>query len=117
VLAAALFCLAVAETLATVVAGMTAGMSWTAGDNVLVVTNTINGFALVVAGWPIAAYRPRNPIGWQPHLQHLRQVASRQPRRSHRPRPIIWARMTPPAGPSCTVAVSIPSTAGYDDDR
>jgi two-component system NarL family sensor kinase len=64
VAATALFCVALAEVLTALVAGLVAGMSWTAGDNVLVVTNTINGLALAVAGWPVAAYRPRNPIGW-----------------------------------------------------
>src|SRR5215211_5444241 len=39
-------------------------MSWTKGDNSLVISNSVNGFALAVAGWPIAAYRARNPIGW-----------------------------------------------------
>jgi signal transduction histidine kinase len=64
VLATGLFCVAVAEILTTIVAGRLAHMSWTTGDNVLVITNAINGFALALAGWPIAAYRPRNPIGW-----------------------------------------------------
>jgi two-component system NarL family sensor kinase len=62
--ATVLFCVAVAEILTTLIAGRVAGMSWTTGDNVLVITNAINGFALALAGWPIAAYRPRNPIGW-----------------------------------------------------
>jgi two-component system NarL family sensor kinase len=64
VAATVLFGIAVVEILTTIVAGRLAGMSWTAGDNVLVITNAINGFALALAGWPIAANRPRNPIGW-----------------------------------------------------
>jgi two-component system NarL family sensor kinase len=64
VLATAVFCLAVAEVIAVVVAGLLSHMSWTTGDNTLVVSNTVNGLALAVAGWPIAAYRVRNPIGW-----------------------------------------------------
>src|SRR5689334_14924486 len=62
--ATALFGLAVAEIITTVVAGRLAHLDWTTGDNVLVITNAINGLALALAGWPIAAYRPRNPIGW-----------------------------------------------------
>ncbi len=64
VLATVLFCLALAEVVGTVVAGLVSGMSWTAGDNSLVISNSVNGLALAVAGWPIAAYRSRNPIGW-----------------------------------------------------
>jgi two-component system, NarL family, sensor kinase len=62
--AAVIFGLAVAEVVTTIIAGLVSGMSWTTGDNTLVISNTINGFALAMAGWPIAVYRARNPIGW-----------------------------------------------------
>jgi two-component system NarL family sensor kinase len=62
--AAALFGLAIAEVLTMVVAGLVSGMAWTQGDNTLVISNSVNGIALAVAGWLIATYRSRNPIGW-----------------------------------------------------
>ena len=53
-----------AEVVTAVVAGALSGMSLAALDQALVVTNTVIGLSLAVAGWPIAAHRPRNPIGW-----------------------------------------------------
>jgi two-component system, NarL family, sensor kinase len=64
VAASAVFGVVVAELVTLVVAGLISHMSWTAGDNSLVISDSFNGLALAVAGWPIAAYRPRNPIGW-----------------------------------------------------
>src|SRR5690242_1873919 len=64
VLAATLFGLAIAEVLTVVIAGLVSGMAWMQGDNTLVISNSVNGIALAVAGWLIATHRSRNPIGW-----------------------------------------------------
>jgi signal transduction histidine kinase len=64
VLAAVLFGFAVAEVVTMVVAHVLTGASWVKGDNDLMVSNSINGLGFALAGWPVATYRPRNPIGW-----------------------------------------------------
>lgn len=59
-----LFALAVVEVLVAVVAAAAAGLSWSTLLDLFVVTNTVIGLSLAVAGWPIAVHRPRNPVGW-----------------------------------------------------
>ena len=39
-------------------------LSWLELNNLLVMSNATIGLTLSAAGWPIAARRPRNPIGW-----------------------------------------------------
>lgn len=55
---------ALAEAVLTVVASALSGLPWSRLVDLLVVSNTICGVALAVAGWPIARHRPRNLIGW-----------------------------------------------------
>jgi two-component system NarL family sensor kinase len=62
--ATVLLAVAVAEVVLTVVASALSGLPWSRLVDLLVVSNTILGMALAVAGWPIAFYRPRNLIGW-----------------------------------------------------
>ncbi|TDO50578.1 histidine kinase [Kribbella sp. VKM Ac-2527] len=64
VAATVLLGVAVAEAVLTVVASALSGLPWSRLVDLLVVSNTILGMALAVAGWPIAFYRPRNLIGW-----------------------------------------------------
>lgn len=63
-LAGALLGYAVVCAAAALVLGPLSGRGWAWLVYGFVVTNTITGSALAVAGWPIARYRPRNPIGW-----------------------------------------------------
>jgi two-component system NarL family sensor kinase len=53
-----------AEAVLTVLASAVSGLPWSRLVDLLVVSNTISGLALAVAGWPIAYYRPGNLIGW-----------------------------------------------------
>jgi two-component system NarL family sensor kinase len=62
--ATALFGVVVAELLTAVICGALSGLSAARLDNELVFTNTGLGVTLAVAGWPIAAYRPGNKVGW-----------------------------------------------------
>lgn len=64
VLAGALAAWALLCVLSTVVLGPLSGRGWSWLSYNFVVTNTLIGAALVVAGWPIAHHRPRNPVGW-----------------------------------------------------
>jgi two-component system, NarL family, sensor kinase len=63
-LATGLLALAVAEAATTAVAATASGLAWDRLVDLFVVTNTVIGLSLAVAGWPIARYRPRNPVGW-----------------------------------------------------
>jgi signal transduction histidine kinase len=63
-LATVLLGVAMAEVALTVVASALSGLPWSRLVDLLVVSNTLCGMALALAGWPIAHYRPRNPIGW-----------------------------------------------------
>lgn len=62
--AAALFTVGLAEVVTAVVCGIASSLSWLALNDLLVMSNATIGLALTAAGWPIAARRPRNPIGW-----------------------------------------------------
>jgi two-component system NarL family sensor kinase len=62
--AAALFAVGVAEVVIAVGCGFASGLSWLELNNLLVMSNATIGLTLSTAGWPIAARRPRNPIGW-----------------------------------------------------
>jgi two-component system NarL family sensor kinase len=59
-----LFGFAVAEVAIAVAAGFACGLSWDRLVALVVVPNAIIGMAMAVAGWPIAAHRPGNPLGW-----------------------------------------------------
>ncbi len=63
-IATVLFGVAIAEAVLTVIASALSGLPWSRLVDLLVVSNTISGLALAVAGWPIARHRPRNLIGW-----------------------------------------------------
>jgi signal transduction histidine kinase len=62
--AAALFAVGLAEVVTAVVCGVKSDLGWLALNDLLVISNATIGLALSAAGWPIAARRPRNPIGW-----------------------------------------------------
>lgn len=64
VLAGALFAVAVAEVVTTVVAGTESGIGARALLNGFAISNAVIGLSLAAAGWPIAWRRPENPIGW-----------------------------------------------------
>lgn len=64
VAAGGLFSLATAEVAIAIGFGAASSLTWAELVDLLVVTNCILGFSLAVAGWPIAAYRPRNLVGW-----------------------------------------------------
>ena len=64
VVASVLLGVVLAEAVLTVIASVLSGLPWSRLVDLLVVSNTICGLALAVAGWPIAYYRPRNLIGW-----------------------------------------------------
>ncbi|HEY5978243.1 MAG TPA: hypothetical protein VIT41_01300 [Microlunatus sp.] len=64
VAATALFAVCTAEVVIAVVCGIASGMGWGALNELLVMSNATIGLALGASGWPIAAFRPRNPIGW-----------------------------------------------------
>lgn len=64
VVATVLLGVVLAEAVLTVIASVLSGLPWSRLVDLLVVSNTISGLALAVAGWPIAYYRPRNLIGW-----------------------------------------------------
>lgn len=49
---------------AAVVLGAMSGEGWAWLVEGFVVTNTVTGSALAVAGWPVARHRPANPVGW-----------------------------------------------------
>jgi two-component system, NarL family, sensor kinase len=62
--AAVLFAVGAAEVVIAAICGVASGLGWLALDNLLVFSNAAIGLALSAAGWPIAARRPQNPIGW-----------------------------------------------------
>jgi two-component system NarL family sensor kinase len=62
--ATALLGVVVAELLIAIICGILSGLSAARLDQELVFTNTGLGLILAVAGWPIAAYRPGNKVGW-----------------------------------------------------
>ncbi len=62
--ATSLFAVGVAEVVIVVVCGFASDLSWAELNNLLVFSNAVIGLTLCAAGWPIAARRPRNPIGW-----------------------------------------------------
>lgn len=62
--ATAMFAVGVAEVVIVVTCGFASDLSWAELNNLLVFSNTVIGLTLCAAGWPIAARRPRNPIGW-----------------------------------------------------
>ena len=64
VAATALFAVCAAEVVTAVVCGVASGLGWGALNDLLVMSNAAIGLALGASGWPIAALRPRNPIGW-----------------------------------------------------
>ena len=64
VAATALFAVCAAEVVTAVVCGVASGLGWAALNNLLVMSNAAIGLTLGASGWPIAALRPRNPIGW-----------------------------------------------------
>ncbi|HEY5783871.1 MAG TPA: histidine kinase [Microlunatus sp.] len=64
VAATALFAVCAAEVVIAVVCGVASGLGWAALNNLLVMSNAAIGLTLAASGWPIAALRPRNPIGW-----------------------------------------------------
>ena len=64
VAASALFAVCAAEVVTAVVCGVASGLSWGALNSLLVMSNAAIGLTLGASGWPIAALRPRNPIGW-----------------------------------------------------
>jgi signal transduction histidine kinase len=59
-----LLALAVAEAATTVVAAGLSGLPWDRLVDLFVVTNTVIGLSLALAGWPLARYRAANPVGW-----------------------------------------------------
>ena len=62
--ATALFAVGVAEVVIVVGCGFASDLSWAELNNLLVFSNAVIGLTLCAAGWPIAARRPGNPIGW-----------------------------------------------------
>ena len=62
--AGVLLAVALAEAGVAVAAGWASGLGWARLADLLVVSNTLIGLALAAAGWPIAALRPGNPVGW-----------------------------------------------------
>ncbi|GAA4708476.1 hypothetical protein [Phytohabitans rumicis] len=64
VAATALLGLVVVEALAAYVLGPLSGLTARELNDLLVLSNATLGLALALAGWPIAAYRPGNRIGW-----------------------------------------------------
>ena len=62
--ATVLFGFALAEVITAIVASTLSGLSLHQLDGLLVPTNTTIGLSLALAGWPIAAYRPGNRVGW-----------------------------------------------------
>ena len=62
--ATALFAVGVAEVVIVVGCGFASDLSRAELNNLLVFSNAVIGLTLCTAGWPIAARRPRNPIGW-----------------------------------------------------
>jgi two-component system, NarL family, sensor kinase len=64
VAAGLVFGVAATEVLASAAFGLLSPLSWSQLVDLLVVSNAILGLALAVAGWPIAAQRPRNLVGW-----------------------------------------------------
>lgn len=63
-LAVALFAVAMAETVTTVVAPAVGRVSFASVVNAYAVTNGAMGLAFPVSGILLAWHRPRNPIGW-----------------------------------------------------
>ena len=64
VAAGLVFGVAATEVLAAAVFGLFSPLSWSQLVDLLVVSNAILGLSLALAGWPIAALRPRNLVGW-----------------------------------------------------
>ncbi|MGW6279850.1 sensor histidine kinase [Kribbella sp. NPDC055071] len=62
--ASVLLAVALLEALVTAVAAPASDLSWARLTDLFVVSNAAIGLCLALAGWPIAYYRPRNPIGW-----------------------------------------------------
>ncbi|MFI5709888.1 sensor histidine kinase [Kribbella sp. NPDC051620] len=59
-----LLAVALLEAVVTVVAATASDLSWSELTDLFVVSNATIGFSLALAGWPIAHYRPANPVGW-----------------------------------------------------
>jgi two-component system NarL family sensor kinase len=55
---------ALAEATVTVVLGFASDLTWFDIVDLLVFSNSVIGFSMAAAGWPIARQRPANPIGW-----------------------------------------------------
>ena len=64
VAAGLVFGVAATEVLVSAVFGLFSPLSWSQLVDLLVVSNAILGLSLALAGWPIAAQRPRNLVGW-----------------------------------------------------
>jgi two-component system NarL family sensor kinase len=62
--ATVLFAVGAAEVVIAIGCGYASDLSWMELNNLLVMSNAAIGLTLSAAGWPIAARRPRNPIGW-----------------------------------------------------
>jgi signal transduction histidine kinase len=62
--ASVLLAVALTEAAVTAVAASASDLTWTQLTDLFVVSNAAIGLCLALAGWPIAYYRPRNPIGW-----------------------------------------------------
>jgi two-component system, NarL family, sensor kinase len=62
--ATALFAVCAAEVIIAIVCSVVSGLGVRELNELLVFSNATIGMALGAAGWPIAARRPRNPIGW-----------------------------------------------------
>ena len=62
--AVALFAVTVAEVAIAIGCGSASALTWLELNDLLVMSNATIGLTLSVAGLPIAARRPRNPIGW-----------------------------------------------------
>ena len=63
-LAVGLSALAVAEAVATVVGVLVTGMTFAAARDSFLISNASIGTVCAVCGGLIAAYRPRNALGW-----------------------------------------------------
>ena len=63
-LAGGLLAMAGAEAATTAVTAALSGLSWERLVDLFVVSNAVIGLSLALAGWPIARYRARNPVGW-----------------------------------------------------
>ncbi|GAA3586728.1 sensor histidine kinase [Kribbella ginsengisoli] len=59
-----LLAVALLEAVVTAVAAPASSLSWSELTDLFVVSNAAIGLSLAFAGWPIAYYRPANPIGW-----------------------------------------------------